>query len=142
VKATPSCSHWIQEHLKTYPLCTLPWISVNPHLYLALASYTFTLTNNIFQFNIIIFIHNTRHRMSLSGHHKLMTFTQLQWLHGRCGYALFFRLLNEMSGGGCFFVLLFAKIILVHTSINSIKILKICLFRKAHLWGEKMVLRP
>jgi len=29
-----------------------------------------------------------------------------------------------------------AKIIFMHVSINSIKVPKICLFKKAHLWGE------
>jgi hypothetical protein len=77
---------------KYFPLCTLFYIPINIHLHPALASYTFTLRNNIFHFNKIIIIHNTRHRMSICGCHKLMTFTQLQWLRGRRGYALCFSL--------------------------------------------------
>ena len=68
---------------------------------------------------------------------RLKTFgSHLVWKMWTC-LVFFLWLLNEMSRGGCSFVLLFAKIILVHVSINSTDITKICLFKKGHLLGEK-----
>jgi hypothetical protein len=105
-------------------ICTLNWPLT--HLY----------RNNIFQFSKYTqYTTQNVHKPSSQANdfHPAPVITWKMWI---C-LVFFPWLLNEMSGGGCFFVLLFAKNIFVHVSINSIKVLKICVFKKSTLMPKK-----